>query len=484
MFKDTITFFNISDKDSQQLKTYVAKLKDNFDNYDKRKNYSKEIQQFIDNLLSKANVSGESKLNEEIECIGSGSTSVCFRTCNNAEIKKVIKVFAPHAAISESIRCIKGKKTVGETSVNTRYCWIGDDASINDTESFLRRFVRFIDQKEEINIYMESANKNEENAFFNPELKLSSKGLAYVDTSFYGSTLQEEFDKIYRHSLIHGTDKDNILNIIKFVRESARNVFDFCHKNATEKIFHGDIKPSNFFKITTNKGKGEYCIRPIDFDTWTSETKKSNGYLKAFSASTPLFYSKVNVEQSIDELIEHDVLALAYMLMYGLSLAVGVDPREEYDRLTRSFDWWEYFFCEPNRPAENLFNILNYNEKGSTKRDNLGGVYIFELLRDILTRVVNCDSDSDTAIKQLNDEQNSAETFIGYLTSIENLLKADLSGNTPDDIDDRAIRYSGLSQIKCADGDERLQYNYYSSHMLKSFVSQALEGYFSKKDMK
>ena len=174
-----------------------------------------KICQDINNEITACMKLPEVKGCDDYEVINRGATSLCYQSINDAQQKFILKVW---------IDCNK--------------------ADTMQEIAFLRRFVRFILQEELITILQKNANKEKRNLFIIPKLTLTTKGFAFLSPHFFGETLIERFQKYTETTT--STTEEKICDSVMAVRQAAEYVRDVFHG---KHIYHGDIKPSNFFDI-------------------------------------------------------------------------------------------------------------------------------------------------------------------------------------------------------------------------------------------
>lgn len=394
-----------------------------------------EIIDYISSIAQPQCIQGEENL--PLELIGQGTSSVCY------EVKdKIYKVFYPRDLVDVGACEIVDKGAY-------KFLWLSDMATMEQAERFLKRYIRFILQKEIIDL-LDIENDNE---FIKPKLKLTSFGFVWTVDNFNGCTLEEDFKKNHIVMPTNNPIKDSLNEIlyrIEKIKQVAVNVKVYCHEN---KVFHSDIKPSNFYVIQSKKGTHEDIVRNIDFDSWMSEQRFKEGFLDLLS-TTPLFYFDcpefVNTNQSIEKWKIYDIRALSKMLMYALienDERKAIVSRESI--YNKDFDWIDFFFDRPS--VKKLF------EKFATF--GAAGLFVFDRLKRLL---FNC---STYAVPQ--NVIRNIEEFINELEDIENLIGALISGNPPATLNGSAIKYLGLRQFDVERGNKHLPYAEYDELVAK-----------------
>lgn len=410
--KSSIRIFKTEDNFYEILKKYVSAIEENINNDDELQNICKHLKNFIEKQFNNAVVD-----TKEIVYLANGSTSYCYRSVHNSGSKDYIyKVFAP----SEFARCKNCYKNQDEKW--NEYCFILDCVSSEQRQSFFKRFVRFINQKEEINSYIDKAKDGGNNTFVNPELLFTSKGFVFAVEGYVSCTLEEAF-----RDLKDKLTLENISSVVELVCEASENIRDYCHNND---VYNGDIKPENFLKIKISDSKS--FIRNIDFDTWIDKDKLKNGYNKSFSATTPLFYAidkHTSMQQEFKTWLHYDVKALSKMLMYALSLLGNKDVLEEFNDL-KTLDWETYLFRSPSCAAKTMYTFLEADKK-------LSRLFIFQQIKECLLWNI---SNNETM-------ESEIEIFISKLKNIKCLLDYELHSTKPDSIDDLFMRYMSLKRL-------------------------------------
>lgn len=372
-----------------------------------------KICQDINNEITACMKLPEVKGCDDYEVINRGATSLCYQSINDAQQKFILKVFEPESFPLTTITPYSDI-THGEV---VGYNWI--DCNKADTMqeiAFLRRFVRFILQEELITILQKNANKEKRNLFIIPKLTLTTKGFAFLSPHFFGETLIERFQKYTETTT--STTEEKICDSVMAVRQAAEYVRDVFHG---KHIYHGDIKPSNFFDI---KDGESHLIKNIDFDTLVDFSDNNfSGYRNwDVAATTPLFYyadtARVIRNQDFDKIKEYDISALSRMLMYAIICIYGEEENlyNAFNSDSNHFDWIDFFF-KSSDVGVRLFNDIcitgNMRECDCSERIKLSGLFIYEKIRSLLVRC------SDKVKVRIVD----AQEFINFLLMIEELFK-------------------------------------------------------------
>lgn len=352
---------------------------------------------------------------DDYEVINRGATSLCYLSKNDAQQKTILKVFEPE---SFPLTLITPYSDIEHDTV-VSYNWIDcNKADAEQEYAFLKRFVRFILQEELITTLQSNANHNEQNLFIVPKLALTTKGFAFISPYFFGDTLKERFQKYAETTT--STTEGMICDSVRAVRQSAEYIRDVCHgKN----IYHGDIKPSNFFDI---KDGDSHLIKNIDFDTLVAFNENSFCVYRNWdvTATTPLFYyvdtARVNRNQDFDKIKDYDISALSRMLMYAIICIYGEEENlyNAFNGDSTHFNWIDFFF-ESSDVGERLFNDIciagSTREGDYSEKIELSGLFIFEKIRTLLMRC--SEKVKDTAMIV------DAQEFIDCSLLIEELFK-------------------------------------------------------------
>ncbi len=352
---------------------------------------------------------------DDYEVINRGATSLCYLSKNDAQQKTILKVFEPE---SFPLTLITPYSDIEHDTV-VSYNWIDcNKADAEQEYAFLKRFVRFILQEELITTLQSNANHNEQNLFIVPKLALTTKGFAFISPYFFGDTLKERFQKYAETTT--STTEGMICDSVRAVRQSAEYIRDVCHgKN----IYHGDIKPSNFFDI---KDGDSHLIKNIDFDTLVAFNENSFCVYRNWdvTATTPLFYyvdtARVNRNQDFDKIKDYDISALSRMLMYAIICIYGEEENlyNAFNGDSTHFNWIDFFF-ESSDVGERLFNDIciagSTREGDYSEKIELSGLFIFEKIRSLLMRC--SEKVKDTAMIV------DAQEFIDCSLLIEELFK-------------------------------------------------------------
>ena len=345
-----------------------------------------KICQVINNEITACMKLSKVKGYDDYKVINRGATSLCYLSINDAQQKTILKVFEPERF---PLTTITPYSDITHGAV-VSYNWIDCNRTDSTQElAFLKRFVRFILQEELITTLQINANKEKRNLFIVPELTLTTKGFAFISPCFFGDTLKERFQKYAETTT--STTEEKICDSVMVVRQAAEYIRDVCHgKN----IYHGDIKPSNFFDI---KDGDSHLIKNIDFDTLVDFNENSFCRYRNWdvAATTPLFYyadtARITRNQDFDKIKEYDIIALSRMLMYAIICIYGEEENlyNAFNSDSNHFNWIDFFF-EDSDVGERLFNdiCITDNTRGCdcSERIKLSGLFIFEKIRSLLMR--------------------------------------------------------------------------------------------------
>ncbi|MDE6200537.1 MAG: leucine-rich repeat domain-containing protein [Clostridiales bacterium] len=398
-------------------RSVMMNIEDIYNSKDTAKSKAAKIGKIISSCINKKTDSTSSHTDgdfDDVECIGEGSSSICLRATKTVECKQyIIKLFRPRDLYEEIVL-----DAYYETAPN--FVWLSNRATEVQADRFLERFHRFIKQKDNIEksrgaVVAESKNPQ----FIDPSIRLTSHGFAYIANAFSGVTVEEDLKLSHVAPNSSGRELQELLYRIRLIRKTSENVQKFCHAN-TNKVFHGDIKPDNFYIIRDrNVDNYDYdydIVQTIDFDTWISEEDFNNGYAKRM-ATTPLFYfdiDRVSKNQTIDQWLSFDVTALSRMLIYSLLDVFSVDgncTREKSNLFAlcqnETFNWIKFFFKTDS--AERLYNVLCADK-------SIAGLYVFNYIKTIL---IQCSEfalgNSINRIEELIDRLRCGEVLIGTM---------------------------------------------------------------------
>ncbi|MDE7107077.1 MAG: hypothetical protein K2O39_02015, partial [Clostridiales bacterium] len=227
-----IKLYKIDHDRKHRLETLCNSLvASGFDDASEVKKQADEIKMFISSIALECE-----DVELELSEINQGSSSRCFEAKVDGLRQKIVKQFFPEDLFSagqlEQVRLAHVP--------NGMFWWIKDDAYIGARNSFLKRFIRYICQSEEIKHAQATDEELGKAMLYEPELKFSSIGFIYDAPRFNGQTLAQEFARSDCDSV------DEIKNRVKLIIKAAKNIKSYCHDAG---MFHGDIKPQNIFNI-------------------------------------------------------------------------------------------------------------------------------------------------------------------------------------------------------------------------------------------
>lgn len=381
------------------------------------KDVADSIKQFICSEIANAKNTAQT---DKVEAFGRGSTSVCFRSVDNDKKRYIYKQFYPQDTKTVTVQLKEG---------NGCFVWLSDDATEDERASFLRRFVRFVDQIKLIQDTVTNANTDEHNSLLDFELALTSLGLTWCVNVLYGNTLQEVFNEPCANLTVQ-----HVYNRMQLVLNLAKDV-QFFHRH---KIFHGDIKPNNYLKADFKLGNYDVCN--IDYDTCVTEEQLNSGYLDHFLSTTTSFYSSSMLKKLVnshsgnfDGFAAFDVKALAKNLMYALDFEGGVFVEEaSKDRLGDELRDWNDIF-EKSRAYRRLFYLLGANKK-------LSSLYIINKLTQFLK---NCSYNCKRSQKI-----STVESFISQLTDLVELIGEMFSICSCEQMTQDILKCRGLDELQ------------------------------------
>ena len=296
----TITLYNNNDDSLKNFIEYIEGVKTNWNNLVQNSQEMDEvlgcIQQRIRSMIDNAANSLENRRDISCSFVACGSSSSCYVSTSDDKEKLLFKIFEPYGFFY----C--------DLDRSGSFVWIKDSAPIWIKEEFLKKFIRFITQGLIIEGATAGANESCRNPFMEAELCLTSKGFCWRVKHYFGHNLEYAF-KVAPQNI------KEIINRIKLVILAAKDI-NILHK---KKIFHGDIKPANFFAIMDYEKNEAIAVRNIDFDTGTHFDDIKTGCYENFAATTAMFYSLNNelTFKNFASVAHYDVVALAKMLLYA-----------------------------------------------------------------------------------------------------------------------------------------------------------------------
>lgn len=390
------------------------------------KNLAGKIRKFICDEINCAKTADEP---EQITKVAEGSSSVCYRSDSNEQCKYIYKLFDP-----QGIR----------TDTENGFVWLSDDASNEECASFLRRFARFIKQIETIQSIVKYGNDEEHNLLVKLQLSLTSLGLVWGVNVLYGETLQQ----IFNDNPILSTQQD-VYDRMLLVLNLAHEI-QFLHRHL---IFHGDIKPDNFFKVSFKQGHYDVCN--IDYDTCLAIDQRKEGHPQHLLASTASFYSSTILKNLVksetatfDDWAVLDVKALAKVLMCALGFNIEALSKEEKNSLsTDELGDWNELFTKSNA-FQNLFMALG-------AKDKLSSLYIVNKLTKFLK---NCSYNAKPSQKII-----TIDHFIDELANIANLIGKMFEICSSTQLADDIIKCRGLDELQ----RKQVQQEYFLNGIVK-----------------
>lgn len=348
----------------------------------------------LNNEINRTNGNASTKVIKFAE----GSTSVCYITESDKENKYIYKVFHPQGV--DYIQPIR----IEDAEVLELF-WLVDKPTKDQCKRFLGRFVRFVEQEYPIQKIKENANVEGINTFMNPKLLLTSKGLVWQVNHFFGCSLEEVLNQLTVEQV---EDRyEALCKRLELIRAVAEHVEKLFHEI---KLFHGDIKPENLFKIDLlNNG---YIIENIDFDTCTTEEQIREGYLDKFMATTELFYDSLDVEEvlAINEFDFQqwailDIRALSRVCMLALDIEGSFYKDVKKYSKSKSCNWIALY---KDKLREKVFTFL-----GADK--SLAALYISE---EIYRFLFSCSKGA-----KRKEKIDSIDKFIKRLDAIIDLIR-------------------------------------------------------------